>query len=170
MDCRRFDDWLDAGRPAADAGDASAHRAACADCAARATGDDGLERALASRGTDPGDAFTAAVMSRLPAARREIAPAVDPDLVLPWWAQLLREPEAALGLALGAVYAGATPWLVPRLLEVVPKLTAGGLPAIPDGGMSPLSLAMLVLPVLGAATWIVYRVMHAAFSRIGAVS
>lgn len=170
MDCRTFEEWLDAGRPAADAVHAAAHRAACPDCAARAVEDDALERALSSRGADPGDAFTAAVMSRLPAVRRDAAPALDPDLVLPWWAQLLREPEAALGLALGAVYAGATPWLVPRLLAVVTKLAQGGLPAAADLGMSPFSLAMLVLPALGAATWLLYRATTAAFSRIGAAS
>lgn len=170
MDCRAFEGWLDGGRPDADAASAAVHRGQCPACEALAVQDDALELALAARGADPGDAFTAGVMSRLPAARRAATPAVEPDLLLPWWAQVLREPEAALGLLLGGLYAGATPWLLPRLIAATSRLSAGSLPVPADLGLSPVALAALVLPALGAGTWLLYRAATHAFARLGAAS
>lgn len=175
MDCRDFETWLDAGRPAAGTGDAAEHRRTCPACAELAAADDALEAPLAARLTAPSAGFTDRVMERVAAERRagvNVRPAVDPELLTPWWAQLLREPEAILGLTLGALYAGAWPWLLPLVQQTWPRLVDGSvtLPDLGLGAWPPLLLAGFVLPLVAAASWALYRVSRSAAARVSATS
>lgn len=174
MDCREFEAWLDAGRPAAESAAAAAHRRACPGCARSAAAADALEAPLASRLTAPGADFTDRVMQRVAVERRavgtDVRPAVDPELLVPWWAQLLREPEALLGLTLGAIYAVAWPWILPVLQGTWPRLVAGSA-ALAEAGLPPwppVFLVGFVLPLVGAASWALYRVSSAAIARASA--
>lgn len=169
MDCRAFETWLEEGRDAAVRAAAEAHAAACPACAERLAADDALVRELGAA-AEPGPAFTAAVMAGLPVRRRSVVPAVEPELLLPWWAQLLREPEAALGLLLGAVYAASLPWLLPRIQSLAARASGADLGASIPLSMSPVLLASLVVPALLAGGWLLYRVAGRAFGPVDPVS
>ena len=172
MDCRAFEDWLDEDRPVAPRAEALAHTRDCAACAALAAADDALGAGLGSRWVDPDRAFTARVMDRVATARREAHPAVEPELLMPWWTQVLREPEAVLGLLLGGLYAGAGPWLLPWVRTVWPRILAHPFPSANDLGMGwpPILVAFLLVPLISASAFLLYRGVSAAFARLGAAS
>ena len=125
MNCTEFADWLDRGGP--EEASARRHAEQCAACAASLRGAEELERALRTPlAVAPAD-FTDRVMRRLPAISERTAPVPDdPDSPWPWWIQILFEPSAALGLALGLLYAVAAPRLLgaeaPFLSTLVERL------------------------------------------------
>jgi hypothetical protein len=174
LDCRGFEDWLDAGRPGAGRADADAHAASCAACRNLAAADGALETALAARLAEPSPDFTERVMARVAAAAREAAAArlpVDPELLVPWWTRLIREPATILGLALGAAYAGGGSWLLPLAQRAWPPALGG----VRLGGLRPESwppvlILACAVPLLAAASWVLYRATRAAVARIGAAS
>ena len=172
MDCRAFEEWLDGDRPAADREDANAHARECASCAALVTADDAVGSGLRSAWANPDESFTALVMARVASTRRETVPALDAELLLPWWTQVLREPEAMLGLLLGGLYAGAGPWLLPWIRSMSPKVAAYPLPSAGDLGMAwpPVFLVFLLIPLVGASAWLLYRGASAAFARLGSAA
>jgi len=175
VDCRDFEAWLDAGRPVSERPSAEEHARACADCGALAAADAQLEAGLATPLLSSPPDFVDRVMTRVATERRAHAPApIETDLLLPWWIQILREPQAVLGLTLGALYAVSGPLLVPTVrhsvvmfLAEVPTLTA----RLGRIELSPMMLATLALPLVGAASWALYRLASAAAARLsGATS
>jgi len=172
LDCHAFEDWLDGGKPDAPRAEALAHARECAACAALSVAEDALGAGLESRWAEPDVAFTERVMQRVATARREALPAVEPELLRPWWTQVLREPEAVLGLLRGGIYAGAGPWLLPWVRAAWPRIAAHPLPGAADFalGWSPIILASLLVPLIGVSAFLLYRGVSAAFARLGAAS
>jgi len=150
--CQRLEEWLDAGRPAAEAAELGAHTAACARCAAALVAADELEASLRADPAARAPAWLApAVMREVEAARRPRAAPVRPldsRRALAWW--------SAAGLATGA--AG---WGVVELLGSggagAPGATAAWLHA-PDG-----AVALAAISTLAAAglTWASLRLARA---------
>lgn len=130
MDCRGFGEWLDR-RDAEEAdgvtrGDLAAerHAAECAACAEELRDARELTGALGQRFASAPAGFTDAVMARLPARSDEVRVPEDPESPWPWWLQILFEPSAALGLALGILYALLAPSLLTNGADVLPALLA----------------------------------------------
>lgn len=123
MDCRAFEDWLNDGRPRDAAASAHDHRADCPACAESFVAADALESALSQRFATTPAGFTDRVMARLPApADNPIRLPEDPGSPFPWWIQIVFEPSAILGLALGLVYAVAAPTLFGTGQETLPTV------------------------------------------------
>ncbi|MCA9753891.1 MAG: hypothetical protein KC591_16960 [Gemmatimonadetes bacterium] len=163
MNCSEFARWLDEGRPAGERAVADAHAAACARCAAADERDATIGSLLAQRFALAPPNFTASVLARLPAARREFVPESPPD-PYPWFVQILLEPSTVLGLVLGGVYAM---W-VGNLWSVVRAAATGGvarwldaLAIFPADVAMGLAWASLGIVVAGAS-WLAYRVAAAA--------
>ncbi|MEZ5063455.1 MAG: hypothetical protein R3B81_01920 [bacterium] len=163
MNCSEYGDWLDAGRPTGERAAAEAHAAACAPCAAAAERDAALGSLLAQRFAVASPDFTASVLARLPAARRDFVPESPPD-PYPWFVQILLEPSTVLGLVLGGLYAM---W-VGDLWSAVRSVATGGvarwldaLAIFPADVAVGLAWASLGIVVAGAS-WLAYRVAAAA--------
>lgn len=173
MDCRDFEAWLDAGRPVATRASADAHAAGCPSCTVLAIADAELDVALETRLSSSAPDFTERVLARVAADRTTAALPIDPELLLPWWAQVLREPAALVGLALGAVSTMSGPLLVPAARSAVPVLLRAvtGVSGYVDGlTFSPLLLVPLVAPLLAGAVWALYRLANAAATRLSGAS
>jgi len=173
LDCRDFERWLDAGRPAAEGPAAESHRARCSACAERAQVDASLDAILATRLAPAAPGLTDRVMARV-AATPSATPrlATNPELLVPWWIQVLREPEAILGLGLGALYAVSGPFLLPLARRAGPALLdAGPGPAqVPWNAWPPLLIAAIAVPLVGAAAWALFRAAQAAVAKLGTAS
>ncbi|MFN8180077.1 MAG: hypothetical protein U0167_19245 [bacterium] len=175
MDCRDFEAWLDAAGPEAGRADADAHARACPDCAALLAADADLEAALgASLHAGPTD-FTDRVMARVAKeSRAKAALPIEPELLWPWWVQILREPQALLGLGLGAIYAAVGGHLVPTVRQGVAVLLAaapGWTARLGAVEPSPVMIAACALPIVAGASWALYRLASAAAARLsGAAS
>jgi hypothetical protein len=175
VDCRDFEAWLDAGRSEEGRVAADAHASACPGCAALVAADAGLEVALgASLLASPSD-FTDRVMARVAKeSRAKASLPIDPELLLPWWVQILREPQALLGLVLGAIYATSGAHLFPVVRQGVAVFLAAapGMTArLGTVGPSPVMIAAFALPIVAGASWALYRLASAAAARLsGAAS
>ena len=173
MDCRAFETWLDGGRPAALRDTADAHTAACPTCAALFAADAELELALETRFASSTPDFTDRVMVRVAAESSKGTLPIDPELLLPWWAQILREPAALVGLGIGALCAAWGPFVGPAARRATPALlqaasALGGRFEAP--AFSPLLIVSLAAPLLGVAAWAIYRVANAAAARLSGVA
>ena len=173
MDCRAFESWLDGGRPAALSSSAEAHMAACPTCAALAAADAELELALETRFASSTPDFTDRVMARVTADPSKGTLPIDPELLLPWWAQVLREPAALLGLGIGGLCAAWAPFVAPTVHRATPSVvqalsTLAG--RFEVWALSPLMIASLVAPLLGVTAWGIYRLANAAAARLSGVS
>ena len=168
MDCRAFEGWLDAGRPDSARSEAATHATACPACAAAAEAADRLDHALGGRLGVAGPDFTRRVLARLDAAPLdERAAAIDAELLLPWWTQILREPAALLGLGLGVLCAATTAsgWSPAQAVGGAAQLWTTAW--IAAERMPTLLLAGMGLPLLAATAWGVFRLTTAAFTRLG---
>jgi hypothetical protein len=162
MNCRDFRDQLDAGRPAGE--EMRRHADVCPDCAASWVAQRELNDALRQRFAVAPDGFADRLMERLPAqapasspARSPVpAPLADDENVWPWWLQLLTEPAALLGLALGGLYAFVAPQLVGLSAGAVPSLERLGAPWVGRIGAGLASLPTIegwtIVGVLTVAT------------------
>jgi hypothetical protein len=173
VDCRGFELWLDEGRPEARRREAEAHASACTTCAALSLADAELDVALEARVAPTPANFTERVLARVATSDRAAGPLpIDPELLLPWSVQLLREPAALVGLAFGAIWAGSGPFLVPAIRSAVPTVlgalstAAGHHPA----ASSPLVILAVTVPLAAGAAWALYRFATAAAARLSGVS
>lgn len=170
MNCRAFEAWLDAGRPAAERDAADEHARTCPGCAAAVAAEDGWVAVMRTALAPPRAGFTDQVLlrvARLPSD--EPRPAVDPDLIVPWWAQILREPAAILGLLLGGLWTATMSTLWPWLRNELPHLAAAwpawGIPQLVPQWSLPFLVVVAAVLLLGS-TWGLYRLATAAFSRL----
>jgi hypothetical protein len=122
MDCRDFERWLDDGRAEPESAVARGHASECARCREALATTDEFEWALGQRFATTSADFTDRVMARLPERANEpVTVPDDSESPFPWWIDVLREPSAALGLALGLLYAVAAPALIGVGVESAPK-------------------------------------------------
>ena len=160
MDCHAFESWLDADRPSSGEHDAAAHAASCRACTELMAADAALDSVLVTRATTSPD-FTEIVMSRVEQEQRQPVPNVDveSEMILPWWVQMLREPEILLGLSLGAIYAIGATWLFPLARDASPSLLElwARTGAALERSWPPLLIACILLPTLAFASWALYR-------------
>jgi hypothetical protein len=175
VDCRDFEAWLDAGCPEAGRVSADAHARTCPDCSAIGAADADLEVALGAAILASPPDFTERVMARVvKESRAKASLPIDPELLLPWWVQILREPQALLGLALGTIYATVGGHLVPTVRHGVAVLLAtapGWAARLGTVEPSPVMIAAFTLPIVAGASWALYRLASAAAARLsGAAS
>lgn len=163
MSCARFADWLDAGRPAADAAACRAHAAACPRCAAALAADDALEAALLAGPAPAPGGFADEVMRRVAAtreARAHAAPVEAP--LLPWWARAAASPPVVLAcVAAGLAFGWREALLAAAMRAVTGAMAAAGgagvgAPAA-GGGVVALGYAMALAPLLAWGSWRLFR-------------
>ncbi len=174
MDCRAFEAWLDADRPLSGRAEAERHAESCVDCAAAVAAEDAMTATLRTALAAPAPGFTDQVLSRIAQLEpQEMRLPVDPDLVTPWWVQILREPTALLGLLLGALWTATANVILPMLRGASQELSV-----VAPGCSLPGFVAGWSLPFLVAATLVLvaslsfglYRLAAAAFSRLSGLA
>lgn len=170
MDCRSFERWLDAGRPAPERGPATAHAATCAACGELEAADHALTAALGQRFASAPTGFRDRVLAALP-DRRPIAfslPLVEPTDPVPWLVRVLLQPSTALALALGGTMATQMDRLAAAATWLTATTTAWWaslLPSVPAAWASGLGVA-LGLGLLGTTTWGLSRLAEALIARV----
>jgi anti-sigma factor RsiW len=174
VNCRAFEAWLDAGRPAAASEEAARHAKSCPDCAAAAETEDALSSTLRTSFASPDAGFTDRVLLRVAQlAPEEPRLSVDPDLVVPWWVQILREPAAIWGLLLGGLWTATANTILPMLRHAAPEIVATppawSLPGIVAGWSLPFLIAV-ALVLGGGVSFGLYRLATSAFSRMSGLA
>jgi hypothetical protein len=103
------------------------------------------------------------------AAPDEAALSMDPDLVAPWWLQLLREPAALLGLLLGGLWTAAASLLFGKAPALLAALPAWQPPTLVMEWSLPFVVASVLVLLAGLSVGL-YWLASAASSRMSGLA
>ncbi len=154
MDCSRFEEWLDRGRPRSVAPDALAHAESCGRCSEELEAARALDDVLTQRFASAPASFTDRVLERLPRRATEdpIVTLADGDPMLPWWVGALLEPPVLGALALASVLFLWGPSLRAAGADLLAAIASGAFPGPSLGTLLSPGTPVMVTAALSAAT------------------